>query len=137
MTKAYGIAYLATAVVFLVIDACWLTIAASRLYKPLLGDMLLDTFNVKAAILFYAIYIFGVVYFAIQPAFQSGSWTTATIHGAIFGFCAYATYDLTNQATLRNWPVTITVADLCWGTLLTAVAATAGFLISKGFTPGA
>ena len=115
MIKTYGIAYLTTAVVFLCIDAVWLTVMAGRLYKPLLGPMLLDTFDVRAAALFYIIFIGGTVYFAVQPALQSGSWTTAAVHGAVFGFCAYATYDLTNQATLKNWPVAVTVADICLG----------------------
>ncbi len=134
MIKTYGIAYLTTAVVFLCIDAVWLTVMASRLYKPLLGPMLLDSFDVKAAALFYIIYIGGAVFFAVQPALQTGSWVTAAVYGAVFGFCAYATYDLTNQATLKNWPVAITVADICWGTVLTAIAATAGFLVSNALT---
>lgn len=134
MIKTYGIAYLTTAIVFLCIDAVWLTVMSSRLYKPLLGPMLLDSFNVQAAALFYVIYIAGAVYFAVQPALQSGSWTTAAVHGAVFGFCAYATYDLTNQATLKNWPIAITIADISWGTVLTAIAATSGFLLSSGLS---
>ena len=134
MIKSYGIAYVTTAVVFLCIDAVWLTLMSSRLYKPLLGPILLDTFNIKAAALFYVIYIGGAVYFAVQPAFQTGTWTTAAVNGAVFGFCAYATYDLTNQATLKNWPIEVTVADICWGTVLTAIAATAGFLVSNGLS---
>lgn len=131
--KTYGIAYLATALVFLGIDSIWLTLTASRLYKPLLGDMLADGFSLAPAILFYVIFIGGIVYFAIQPAFTSGSAATATLNGAAFGFVAYATYDLTNQATLKNWPVQITIADLCWGTLLSATAATLGFIIARHF----
>lgn len=136
MIKTHGIAYLTTAVVFLCIDAVWLTVMSSRLYKPLLGPLLLDDFNVKAAALFYVIYIAGVVYFAVQPALQTGSWRTATVHGAVFGFCAYVTYDLTNQATLKNWPIVVTIADISWGTVLTAIAATSGFLVSSGLSRG-
>ncbi|QPC93969.1 DUF2177 family protein [Mesorhizobium sp. INR15] len=131
--RTYGVAYLATALVFLGIDSIWLTLTASRLYRPLLGDMLVDGFNLTPAILFYLIYIAGIVYFAIQPAFGTGSAMTATMNGAVFGFVAYATYDLTNQATLKNWPVQITIADLCWGTVLSATAATIGFLIARHF----
>lgn len=131
MMKLYGTAYFATAIVFLAIDSVWLTLTASRLYKPLLGDLLMDGFRPAPAILFYLIYIAGIIFFAIQPAFATGRWTTAALYGAAFGFCAYATYDLTNQATLKNWPVAITVADLCWGTALTAIAAALGFVISS------
>ncbi|BCG86090.1 membrane protein [Mesorhizobium sp. 113-3-9] len=134
MIKTYGIAYLTTAIVFLCVDAVWLSVMASRLYKPLLGPILLDSFDVKAAALFYIIYIGGAVYFAVQPALQTGSWATAAVHGAVFGFCAYATYDLTNQATLRNWPVAVTIADIFWGTVLTAIAATAGFLVCSALS---
>lgn len=133
MFKTYAIAYLATALVFLGADSIWLTLTASRLYRPLLGDMLADGFNVAPAVLFYVIYIAGIVYFAIQPAFASGSAMTAALNGALFGFVAYATYDLTNQATLKNWPVQITIADLCWGTVLSATAAALGFLIARHF----
>lgn len=132
--KTYGIAYVATGVVFLAIDAVWLTLAAQRLYRPLMGDMLLEGFRLVPAMLFYLIYIAGIVVFAIAPALASERWTTAALHGAFLGLFAYATYDLTNQATLRNWPLAVTVADLCWGTFLTASAATIGFLITRAFT---
>lgn len=132
--KTYGIAYIATAFVFLAIDAIWLTIAAQRLYRPLMGDMLVEGFRLAPAALFYLIYIAGIVVFAIVPALASDRWTTATSYGAFLGLFAYATYDLTNQATLKNWPVMVTVVDLCWGTFLTAVAATAGFLITRALS---
>jgi len=95
---------------------------------------ILNTSEIGLQLTQYIIYIAGAVFFAVQPAFQTGSWTTASVYGAAFGFCAYATYDLTNQATLKNWPVAITVADICWGTVLTAIAATAGFLVSSALT---
>lgn len=129
--KTYGIAYITTGLVFLAIDAIWLTVAAQRLYRPLMGDMLVDSFRLAPAALFYLLYIAGIVVFAITPAFASDRWATATSYGAFLGLFAYATYDLTNQATLKNWPVMVTVADVCWGTFLTAVAATAGFLITR------
>jgi uncharacterized membrane protein len=129
--KTYGIAYIATGLVFLAIDAIWLTVSAERLYRPLMGDMLVDGFRLAPAALFYLIYIGGILIFAIAPAFATDRWTTAASHGALLGLFAYATYDLTNQATLKNWPVIVTVADLCWGTVLTAFAATAGFLITR------
>lgn len=127
------IAYIATAVAFLAIDSVWLSTMASRLYRPYLGDLLRSDFDVKAAALFYIIYVGGIVYFAVMPALSSGSWRVAALNGAILGLVAYATYDLTNQATLREWPTIITVADLCWGTFLTASSATVAYLITSRF----
>ncbi|MBN9079759.1 MAG: DUF2177 family protein [Rhizobiales bacterium] len=132
--KTYGIAYVATGLVFLAIDAIWLTVAAQRLYRPLMGEMLVESFRLAPAMLFYLIYIAGIVVFAIAPALASDRWTTATSYGAFLGLFAYATYDLTNQATLKDWPLSVTIADLCWGTFLTTIAATAGFLITRAFT---
>lgn len=131
--KTYLIAYVATGLVFLAIDAIWLTVAAQPLYRSLMGEMLLDSFRVVPAALFYFIYIVGIVVFAISPALANDRWTTATFYGAFLGLFAYATYDLTNQATLRNWPIAVTIIDLCWGTFLTASAATVGFLITRAF----
>jgi uncharacterized membrane protein len=131
----YAIAYVSTMAVFLAIDAVWLTAMASRLYRRHIGDLLADAFNPVPAVLFYLIYAVGIVVFAIGPALGSGRLLTALIHGALLGFVAYAAYDLTNHATLRGWPVVITVIDICWGTLLTAVAAAAGFLVARYFFP--
>jgi uncharacterized membrane protein len=134
LLKTYALAYVATGLVFLAIDAIWLTLAGQRLYRPLMGEMLLEGFRLAPALLFYLIYIAGIVVFAIAPALTSERWTTATTYGAFLGLFAYATYDLTNQATLRHWPIAVTVADLCWGTFLTPSAATIGFLVTRAFT---
>ena len=120
------IAYAATAVVFLALDAAWLTFMAERLYRPALGRLMLDRFELLPAVAFYLIYIVGVVVFAVLPGLESRRWTTALGLGALLGLVAYATYDLTNQATLRDWPWRVTLADLCWGTFVTGVAAAAG-----------
>ncbi|WP_206240192.1 DUF2177 family protein [Novosphingobium terrae] len=125
------ITYVATALAFLGCDAVWLSVMASRLYRPHLGDLLQADFAPAPALAFYAIYIAGIMVFAIDPARAAGSWGTAAWRGAFLGLVAYATYDLTNQATLRNWPLTITLADLCWGTVLTALAATVGFIVAR------
>jgi uncharacterized membrane protein len=127
--KTYLVCYLATALIFLGIDSVWLAAMGNALYRPLLGGLLADKFAPVPALAFYAIYVAGIVYFPITAAFASGRWTTATIQGAVFGLVAYATYDLTNQATLRNWSTLITIVDLCWGTLLTAAAATLSYLV--------
>jgi uncharacterized membrane protein len=129
--RIYLLSYLATAVVFVGIDAIWLSTMGNALYRPLLGEILLEKFNPTPAAIFYLLYFAGIVYFAVAPAIESGRWTTALFNGALFGFFAYATYDLTNQATLKVWSTTITIADLCWGTVLTAVAASLGYLIAS------
>jgi uncharacterized membrane protein len=129
--RTYGVAWFATALVFLGLDTVWLSFSASVLYRPLLGDLLRDDFLLVPAALFYVIYTAGIVAFAISPSLASGRWTAAGLRGLFLGLFGYAVYDLTNQATLRNWPVTITVADLIWGALLTAVAAIAGFLAAR------
>lgn len=128
--KTYALAYLATGIVFLACDMVWLSVTGSRLYRPLLGDLLLEKFRLLPAIGFYLVYMAGIVFFAISPAITSGRWTAALGNGAVLGFVAYATYDLTNQATLKSWSTTITILDLCWGTVLTAVSATLGYVIA-------
>ena len=129
--KIYVLAYLATAIVFLGCDAVWLTLTGNTLYRPLLGDLVLEKFRLMPAAAFYLVYIAGIVVFVLSPAIASGRWTTALVKGALFGFFAYATYDLTNQATLKSWSTTITILDLCWGTVVTAVAATLGYVIAS------
>lgn len=129
--KTYVLAYVITGLVFLGMDAVWLSTVGNALYRPLLGDMVLDKFNPTPAAIFYLLYIGGILYFATAPAIASGRWTTALCNGALFGFFAYATYDLTNQATLKNWPTVITAADMCWGTALTATAAALGYVLSR------
>jgi uncharacterized membrane protein len=129
--KIYVLSYVAAALVFVAIDAVWLSVMSNALYRPFLGDILLEKFNPAPAVFFYLLYFGGIVYFAIAPAIASGRWITALYNGALFGFFAYATYDLTNQATLKVWSTVVTVADLCWGTALTAVAAALGYLIAN------
>ncbi len=121
------VAYIATALVFLLLDFLWLTGMASGFYRERLGGLLLDQPNFAAAGAFYVIYVAGIVYFAVSPALQAGSWTTALVAGAMLGLVAYGTYDLSNLATLRNWSLTITIVDMIWGAALTAIAATAGY----------
>ena len=124
----YLAAYLGSGLAFALIDAVWLTTVGPRLYRPALDDVLAERFNLPAAIAFYLVFIAGVLMLAILPAVREGAgWTRAMGNGAMLGFVAYATYDLTNQATLKVWPVRITIADIGWGTVLTACAAVAGF----------
>ena len=128
------IAYLSTLVVFAALDFVWLGFIARDLYRNGIGHLMLDTPNWTAAVAFYLIYIAGVVFFAVVPALEAGSWTRATIHAALFGFFCYATYDLTNLATLKGWPVAIVIADLAWGAFVSAAAATASFFITRAMT---
>jgi uncharacterized membrane protein len=121
------VAYIGAAVVFAALDAVWLTATNASLYRPALGPMLADAVRPVPAVLFYVVYLAGVVLFAVTPALRTGRWLTAAALGAAFGFVAYATYDLTNQATLKVWATKTTLLDLTWGPFVTAVGATAGF----------
>lgn len=124
----YLAAYLGAGLAFALIDALWLTMVGPRLYRPALDEVLADSFNLPAAIAFYLVFIGGVLMLAILPAVrESAGWTRALGNGAMLGFVAYATYDLTNQATLKVWSTKVTLADIGWGTVLTACAAAAGF----------
>ncbi len=115
-------AYVITLVVFMAIDAVWLTQMASRLYQPTIGHLLAPQPDLFAALIFYLLYILGMVVFTVKPAQVEPSLKAAAGRGALFGLVAYATYDLTNQATLQNWPWIVTLIDLVWGTFLTATA---------------
>lgn len=123
----WPLAYALTALVFLALDAVWLSSMHTTLYQPAIGHLLSGTVDWTAAGLFYALYITGLLVFAVAPALTSGRWGVALGRGALFGLLAYATYDLTNQATLKVWATKITVADILWGTFVTALAATAGY----------
>ena len=125
------LAYLLTAVVFFAIDLTWLGVIAKNLYRKYLGGFLSDTVNWTAAFIFYALFIVGIFIFSILPAVEKNSFSHAVIMGGLFGFFTYATYDLTNLATLKHWPLTIVYIDIIWGTNLTGLVAAAGYLITK------
>jgi uncharacterized membrane protein len=127
-------AYLSTLVAFVLVDFVWLSTMAARLYRPILGDVLAASVNFVPAIAFYLVYPIGIVVFAILPALKSGGISTALTYGAMFGFFTYATYDLTNHATLRNWAWQITLLDVAWGSVLAASAAAVGTWITIKFT---
>lgn len=124
-----GLSYLVTGVAFLALDAIWLGTMGTRLYRPLLGHLVRDGFALAPAMVFYLLYVAGIVVFAVQPALDDGRWTGALWRGLALGLIAYGTYDLTNQATLRDWPLAVTVIDMAWGTFATGLAATAGYLV--------
>ena len=125
------IAYLLTTIVFFAIDMFWLGFLAKNIYRKYLGGFLSDEVNWTAAIVFYLLFIVGIFYFCILPANEKQSLSKVIISGAFFGFITYATYDLTNMATLKNWPLQIVFIDMAWGAVLTAIVSTAGFYIVK------
>ncbi len=127
----YLVAWIATAITFFAIDLVWLGMVAKSFYRDRIGALMLDQINISAAVIFYLVYVVGIVIFAVAPALQSGSWTTALVFGALFGFFAYATYDMTNLATLRGWPLEVVVVDVLWGTVITGASATVGFLVTR------
>jgi uncharacterized membrane protein len=127
----YVVPYGVTLLVFVTLDLIWLGAVAKRFYRTQLAGLIADRFNLWAASAFYLVYPIGVVLFAVVPAVSSGSWTDAALGGAMLGFFAYATYDLTNLATLREWPVRLTFVDLAWGTILTAITAASAQLITR------
>jgi len=124
----FAVAYAATAVTFLAIDFVWLSLMASRLYRPQLGGMLLDQPNLVVAGLFYLVYAAGIVVLVVLPAFGARSLLMALGLGALLGLVAYGTYDITNLATLKGWSVTVTIVDMAWGMTITAIASMAGYL---------
>jgi uncharacterized membrane protein len=132
--KQYLVGYAAAALFMLGLDAIWLTFTANALYRPLIGDLMLDGFRPAPAIVFYVLYIGGIVVFAVRPGLAAGRWTTALLSGALFGLFAYGTYDLTNQATLKIWSTTITLADMAWGSFLSALSGAAGYLAASRVT---
>lgn len=133
MFYQFIIAYVSTALVFFVIDFVWLSKMTGLFYRARMGDMLLAQPNFAVAGAFYLIYVAGIVYLAVLPALNSGNWYTALISGAVLGLVAYGTYDMTNLATLKNWSLSLSIVDMAWGTFLTAVSATAGYLVVSVF----
>ena len=113
------------------LDSIWLTLTAEPLYRARLGSLLLPTFAAMPALVFYLIYTLGLVIFAGLPSLAVGSWRFAATRGGLMGGVAYATYDLTNQATLKGWSSAITMADMSWGVTLSAAAATGSYFIVK------
>jgi uncharacterized membrane protein len=131
--QAYVAAYLGTLATLLVCDFVWLSTVATAVYRPRLGDLLLDRPVWWAAAAFYLFYALGVVIFAAAPALRAQSWPRALLLGALFGAFAYATYDLTNLATTRGWSSLVAGLDILWGAALSGAAATAGYLAARSF----
>ena len=128
--KAYIVAYIATGLSFMAVDAVWLSLMSPRLYRPALQSILAERVQITPAIAFYALYILGLVIFAVAPGLAVGRWSAALWRGALFGLFTYMTYDLTNQATLRVWSSSVTAADLSWGMVASAWAAALGCAVA-------
>ena len=127
----YAAAFGCSAIVVAVLDGVWLTVMGNKLYRPVLGDWMANKVNLPAAAAFYIIFLVGVTFLATAPALRELSAGRAALNGAVLGFVAYATYDLTNQATLNVWSTRLTIIDLCWGTALTTLSAVGGYLAAK------
>jgi len=123
--------YLIALPVFFAIDMVWLGLVANNFYKKHIGFLMTSEVNLVAALIFYLLFIAGLVIFVITPALEKNSLPTALLLGALFGLMTYATYDLTNLATIKHWPVLVTVVDLLWGMTLSASVSAISFLIAK------
>jgi uncharacterized membrane protein len=132
MITKYLIGYIATGISFAVIDSFWLRTMYTRLYQPEIGELMMKGgFRMEPAIIFYLLYILGMMMFAVGPALRDGQWQTALIQGAMLGFFCYMTYDLTNHATMKIWSTKVTVLDIIWGTTLTGSASLAGWWLTN------
>ncbi|MCI0130275.1 DUF2177 family protein [Vagococcus sp. CY53-2] len=129
--KLFGI----SAVIFLMFDLFWLLVVSKNLYQTFIGELLGDV-KVTPAIIFYFVYLVGVVFFVLIPGIDKQSIFYTISSGALFGFICYSTYDLTNLATIKNWPVTMTIIDLVWGTSVTAITSAIVYFINFNFLKG-
>ena len=127
----YLLLYLALVPIFFVIDFIWLGYVAKDFYFKALDHLIAKPINKEAAVVFYLIYIVGIIIFAVIPGYQAGHWQVALMWGVLFGFFTYATYDLTNLATLRDWPIQVVVVDILWGMVLCGSVATAGYFVAE------
>lgn len=128
MMAQYAKIYVAALVGFLAIDMLWLGVVARGFYRRQLGFLLADQVNWWAAFSFYLLFVAGVLVFAVAPALQAGSLSRALLLGGLLGLLTYGTYDLTNLATVKGWPLLVTLVDLAWGTALTAAVSGIGYL---------
>lgn len=125
--------YLVSLAVFLGIDMIWLTLIAKNFYAKQIGYLMAKNPNIYAALIFYLIFIAGLVFFVVSPAVDKKMWTQALLAGAFFGLVTYATYDLTNLATVKDWPLIITIVDLIWGITVSATVAVITYFIALKF----
>jgi uncharacterized membrane protein len=129
--RQWAITLAATLATHFGMDFTWLQFTLEPLYRPVLGPILLSNFNTPVALLFYVLYAAAIVILVVRPARRENSGLTALLTGGVLGFIAYGTYDLTNLATLRNFSLTLTIADMAWGTFVTAIASSIGYWVSR------
>ena len=122
--------YLITFVIFLAIDFIWLNFVAKNLYATRIGHLLAEKPNLIPALIFYLIFVVGIIIFAIIPGYEAKNILKTILLGALFGFLAYSTYDLTNFATMKNWPLSVTIIDMIWGTSVSLITSVAGYYIA-------
>jgi uncharacterized membrane protein len=127
----YVLLYVCILLPFCILDGVWLTVMGNHLYKPTLGNILLETPYIAPIVVFYLMFPIGILVFGVLPAVKMGSVSPAIVYGALFGALAYATYDLTNFATLRNWTLTVSLLDIAWGTIVSGIAATTSYYAAK------
>lgn len=127
----YLLGFAGTAVVFVALDALWLKFMALKMYRPVQESLLSGQVKILPAVLFYVLFLSGLVFFAVRPALASGRWTDAALTGAILGVFGYGTYALTNHAIMRDWQWSLTATDLGWGAVVSAAGATAGYFLAK------
>lgn len=127
----YIVVYFISLAVFLVIDFVWLGIIAKNLYSSEIGHLMAEKVKFVPAFIFYMLFVVGIVILVINPALEAKSLAKALIFGSVLGFVSYATYDLTNFATLKDWPLKVVIIDIIWGTFLTGTVATVSYLISN------
>ena len=132
--KIFGIAYVATLLSFLIIDSIWLGLVARNFYRDQLGSLMLPSPNFVVAAAFYLVFAAAVVILAVRPGLDAGSAITAIGFGAVLGLAAYGTYDMSNLATLKGWPLTLSFVDMAWGTVLTGVASGCGYAAARYFS---
>ncbi|MHA6260753.1 DUF2177 family protein [Sporosarcina sp. CAU 1771] len=125
--------YLVAVLVFFIIDIVWLVFIANNLYQQKIGHLMSENINWTAALLFYLLFIAGMIFFVIKPALTKESWIYALLVGGFFGLITYATYDMTNLATLKDWSLYITIVDIIWGTLLCSITSVVTFFIMNYF----
>lgn len=125
--------YVVTIIVFFLIDIVWLGVISKNLYLEKIGHLMKDDVNWTAAGLFYLLFIAGLLFFVINPALAKDSWKYALLAGAFFGMITYATYDMTNLATLKDWPIQVTILDIIWGSLLCGVTSMITFFVMSHF----
>lgn len=124
--------YLATLIPLLVMDAIWILLIARNFYATKMAGIFQETAKISPVLVFYPLYAVAVLFLVVMPALENQSWTEALWRGALLGLASYAAYDLTNHATLKNWPISMTVVDILWGVFVTAAtAAIAYFLINR------